>query len=46
MMKVIHEVRKRPRKLQKRKIMYEEDIDGIPYQPDCPTEEEDQEDDI
>ena len=46
MMKVIHEVRKRPRKLQKRKIMYEEDIDGIPYEPDSPTEEEDQEDDI
>ena len=46
MMKVIHEVRKRPGKLQKRKIMYEEDIDGIPYEPDSPTEEEDQEDDI
>ena len=45
-MKVINEVRKRPRKLQKRKIMYEEDIDGIPYEPDSPTEEEDQEDDI
>ena len=46
MMKVIHEVRKCPRKLQKRKIVYEEDIDGIPYEPDSPTEEEDQEDDI
>ena len=45
-MKVIHEVRKCPRKLQKRKIVYEEDIDGIPYEPDSPTEEEDQEDDI
>ena len=42
----ISEVRKRPRKSQKRKIIYEDDIDGIPYEPDSPTEEEDQEDDI
>ena len=42
----ISEVRKRPRKLQKRKIIYEDDIDGIPHEPDSPTEEEDQEDDI
>ena len=42
----ISEVRKRPRKLQKRKIIYEEDIDGIPYKPNSSTEEEDQEDDI
>ena len=42
----ISEVRKRPRKLQKRKIIYEDDIDGIPYESDSPTEEEDQEDDI
>ena len=32
--------------MQKRKIIYEDDIDGIPYEPDSPTEEEDQEDDI
>ena len=37
----ISEVRKRPRKSQKRKIIYEDDIDGIPYEPDSPTEEED-----
>ena len=37
----ISEVRKRPKKMQKRKIIYEVDIDGIPYEPDSPTEEED-----
>ena len=37
----ISEVRKRPRKSQKRKIIYEEDIDGIPYEADSPIEEED-----
>ena len=37
----ISEVRKCPKKLQKRKIIYEVDIDGIPYEPDSPTEEED-----
>ena len=42
----ILEVRKRPRKSQKRKIIYEDDFDGIPYEPDSPTEGEDQEDDI
>ena len=42
----ISEVRKRPRKSQKRKIIYEEDIDGTPYEADSPIEEEDQEDDI
>ena len=26
--------------------IYEDDIDRIPYEPDLPTEEEDQEDDI
>ena len=41
----ISEVRKPPKKLQKRKIIYEDDIDGIAYEPDSPTEEEDQEDD-
>ena len=30
----------------KRTIIYEDDIDGIPYEPDSPTEEEDQKDDI
>ena len=42
----ISEVKKRPRKLQKRKIIYEDDTDGIPHEPDSPTDEEDQEDDI
>ena len=42
----ISEVRKGPIKSQNRKIIYEDDIDGIPYEPDSPTEEEDQEDDI
>ena len=42
----ISEVRKRPRKSQKRKIIYENNIDGIPYRPDSPTEEEDEEDGI
>ena len=42
----IPEVRKRPRKSQKRKIIHEDDTDWIPYEPDSPTEEEDQEDDI
>ena len=40
----ISEVRKHPKKLQKRKIIYEDDIDGIAYEPDSPTEEEDKED--
>ena len=31
---------------KKKKNIYEDDIDGIPYEPDSPTEEEDQEDDI
>ena len=42
----ILEIRKHPRKSQKRKIIYEDNFDGIPYEPDSPTEEEDQEDDI
>ena len=42
----IPEVTKRPRKSQKRKIIHEDDTDWIPYEPDSPTEEEDQEDDI
>ena len=42
----ISKVRKGPIKSQNRKIIYEDDIDGIPYEPDSPTEEEDQEDDI
>ena len=40
----ISEVRKRPRKLQKRKIINEDNTDGIPYEPDSTTEEEDQDD--
>ena len=42
----ISEVKKRPKNYKKRKIIYEDDIDGITYKPDSPTEEEDQEDDI
>ena len=42
----ISEERKRPKKSQKREIICEDDIDGIPYEPDSPTEEDDQEDDI
>ena len=38
----ISEVRKHPRKSKKRKIIYEDNNDGIPYEP----KEEDQEDDI
>ena len=40
----ISEVRKRPRKLQKRKIINEDNTDGIPYEPDSTTDEEDQDD--
>ena len=31
---------------KKKKNIYEDDIDGIPYEPDSPTEEEDEEDGI
>ena len=49
MMKVIHIFQKwenAPENCKKEKIIYEEDIDGIPYKPNSSTEEEDQEDDI
>ena len=40
----VTETRRRPKK-QKKRIIYENEIDGIPeYQPDSPTEEEQEED--
>ena len=30
----ISKIRKRPREPKKRKIIYEDDIDGVPYEPD------------
>ena len=41
----ISEIRKRHRKPKKRKIIYEDDIDGVPYEANSPTEEEEQEGD-
>ena len=41
----ISEIRKRPREPKKRKIIYEDDIDGVPYEANSPTEEEEQEED-
>ena len=41
----ISEIRKPPREPKKKKIIYEDDIDGVPYEPDLPTEEEEQEED-
>ena len=40
----ITEIRRRSKK-QKKRIIYEDEIDGIPYEPDSPTEEEQEEDD-
>ena len=42
----ISKIRKRPREPKKRKIIYEDDIDGVPYEPDSPTEAEEEENDI
>ena len=40
----VTEIRRRPKK-QKKRIIYEDEIDGIPeYEPDSPTEEEQEED--
>ena len=33
------EIRRRPKWPKKRRILYEDGIDGIPYEPDSPTEE-------
>ena len=41
----ISEIKKRSRKPKKRKIIYEDDINGVPYEADSPTEEEEQEED-
>ena len=37
------EIRRRPRRAKKRRILYEDETDGIPYEPDSPTEDEKQE---
>ena len=40
----VTEIRRRPKK-QKKRIIYKDEIDGIPeYEPDLPTEEEQEED--
>ena len=39
----VTETRKRPGE-QKRKIYYDDDVDGVSYKPDSPTEEEQEED--
>ena len=39
----VTETRKRPRE-QKIKIYYDDDVDGVSYKPDSPTEEEQEED--
>ena len=39
------EIRRRPKQQKKRRILYEDEIDGIPYEPDSPTEDEKQEED-
>ena len=39
------EIRRRPKRPKKRRILEEDEIDGIPYEPDLPTEDEKQEED-
>ena len=39
----ISKIRKRPRQTKKRKIIYEDDVDGVLNEPDSPTEEEEEE---
>ena len=41
----VTEIRRRPKKQKKKRIIYEDEIDGLPeYEPDWPTEEEQEED--
>ena len=41
----VPEIRRRPKNQKKRRIIYEDKIDGLPeYEPDLPTEEEQEED--
>ena len=39
------EIRRRPKQPKKRRILYEDEIDEIPYEPDSPTEDGEQEED-
>ena len=39
------EIRRRPKRPKKRRMLCEDEIDGIPYEPDSPTEDEKQEED-
>ena len=40
----VTEIRRRPKK-QRKRILYEDEIDGLPeYEPDSPTDEEQEED--
>ena len=42
----ITEIRRRPKKQKRKRIIYEDKIDGLPeYEPDSPTEEEQVEED-
>ena len=42
----ITEIRRRPKKQKRKRIIYEDKIDGLPeYEPDSPTEEEQEEED-
>ena len=45
----VTEIRKRPREQKKIYIYiykhYDDDLDGVPYEPDSPTKEEEQEED-
>ena len=42
---LVTEIRRRPKKQKKKRIIYEDEIDGLPeYEPDWPTEEEQEED--
>ena len=43
---IITEIRRQPKKQKRKRIIYEDEIDGFPeYEPDWPTEEEQEEED-
>ena len=42
----ITEIRRQPKKQKRKRIIYEDEIDGLPeYEPDSPTEEQQEEED-
>ena len=44
---VVTEIRRRPRQQKRKRIIYEDELDGVPdYEPQSPSEEEQEENDI